>query len=250
MSRTCLVILISIRINNRLNIFLKLNERVAETRKSLLQHTHTCIHVDTHTLVPVTRESWRIGIFSTHQRGTLKNGTRILFTVSREERASFSIRRGMEVAEWKSKRCQTSVERKHRRGNRISGIEPMEFANDIFLTSRFSFRSNFSSRSTSSTPFLHYIFPTSTETLLSWDFPDAVGRSTNPQSQCLCQTSNCLCCIDLNLTATFDLGGPACINVRQKEQNVSLNLSYGDNPVHNATIKIGKTDSFVSKYVQ
>ncbi|XP_006622480.1 uncharacterized protein LOC102671867 isoform X1 [Apis dorsata] len=76
------------------------------------------------------------------------------------------------------------------------------------------------------------------ETLLSWDFPDAVGRSTNPQSQCLCQTSNCLCCIDLNLTATFDLGGPACINVRQKEQNVSLNLSYGDNPVHNATIKI------------
>ena len=156
----------------------------------------------------------------------------------------------MEVAEWKSKRCQTSVERKRRRGNRISGIEPMEFVNDIFLTSRFSFRSNFSSRSTSSTPFLHYIFPTSTETLLSWDFPDAVGRSTNPQSQCLCQTSNCLCCIDLNLTATFDLGGPACINVRQKEQNVSLNLSYGDNPVHNATIKIGETDSFVSKYVQ
>lgn len=51
-----------------------------------------------------------------------------------------------------------------------------------------------------------------------------------------------MCCIDLNLTATFDLGGPACINVRQKEQNVSLNLSYGDNPVHNATIKIGETD--------
>lgn len=99
---------------------------------------HTRRH--THTLVPVTRESWRIGIFSTHQRGTLKNGTRILFTVSREERASFSIRRGMEVAEWKSKRCQTSVERKRRRGNRISGIEPMEFANDIFLTSRFSFQ--------------------------------------------------------------------------------------------------------------
>ncbi|KAK1131336.1 hypothetical protein K0M31_017623 [Melipona bicolor] len=76
------------------------------------------------------------------------------------------------------------------------------------------------------------------ETLLSWDLPDTVGRSTTPQSQCLCQTSNCLCCIDLNLTATIDLGGPACINVKQKEQNVSLNLSYGDNPVHNATIKI------------
>ncbi|OAD61721.1 hypothetical protein WN48_10204 [Eufriesea mexicana] len=65
-----------------------------------------------------------------------------------------------------------------------------------------------------------------------------MGRSTAPQSQCLCQTSNCLCCIDLNLTATIDLGGPACINVKQKEQNISLNLSYGDNPVHNATIKI------------
>nr|XP_031839809.1 uncharacterized protein LOC116430176 [Nomia melanderi] len=76
------------------------------------------------------------------------------------------------------------------------------------------------------------------ETLLSWDLPDAVGRSTTAQSQCLCQTSNCLCCVDLNLTATIDLGGPACINVKQKEQNVSLNLSYGDNPVHNATIKI------------
>ncbi|CAL7936740.1 unnamed protein product [Xylocopa violacea] len=76
------------------------------------------------------------------------------------------------------------------------------------------------------------------ETLLSWDLPDAVGRSTTPQSQCLCQTSNCLCCVDLNLTATIDLGGPACINIKQKDQNISLNLSYGDNPVHNATIKI------------
>ncbi|KAL0101921.1 hypothetical protein PUN28_018465 [Cardiocondyla obscurior] len=76
------------------------------------------------------------------------------------------------------------------------------------------------------------------ETLLSWDLPEAEARSTTPQSKCLCQTSNCLCCIDLNLTATIDLGGPACVNIRQKEQNVSLNLSYGDNPIHNATIRI------------
>ncbi|XP_076640730.1 uncharacterized protein LOC143352288 [Halictus rubicundus] len=76
------------------------------------------------------------------------------------------------------------------------------------------------------------------ETLLSWELPASGGRSTTAQSQCLCQISNCLCCVDLNLTATIDLGGPACINVKQKEQNVSLNLSYGDNPVHNATIKI------------
>ncbi|XP_043802582.1 uncharacterized protein LOC122720143 isoform X1 [Apis laboriosa] len=121
----------------------------------------------------------------------------------------------------------------------------MEFANDIYFSPHDFRFDDFRFVPISlqhllrpSIPFLHYIFPTSTETLLSWDFPDAVGRSTNPQSQCLCQTSNCLCCIDLNLTATFDLGGPACINVRQKEQNVSLNLSYGDNPVHNATIKI------------
>ncbi|XP_053973450.1 uncharacterized protein LOC128873714 [Hylaeus volcanicus] len=78
------------------------------------------------------------------------------------------------------------------------------------------------------------------ESLLSWELPNAVGRRSSmpPQSQCLCQTFNCLCCVDLNLTATIDLGGAACINVKQKEQNVSLNLSYGDNPVHNATIKI------------
>lgn len=119
----------------------------------------------------------------------------------------------------------------------------------IFVSTTFvSFQFSLQHLLRPSIPFLHYIFPTSTETLLSWDFPDAVGRSTNPQSQCLCQTSNCLCCIDLNLTATFDLGGPACINVRQKEQNVSLNLSYGDNPVHNATIKIGETD-FFPKYI-
>ncbi|KAL6258995.1 hypothetical protein P5V15_008917 [Pogonomyrmex californicus] len=76
------------------------------------------------------------------------------------------------------------------------------------------------------------------ETLLSWDLPEVEARSTMPQSKCLCQTSGCLCCVDLNLTATIDLGGPACMNIKQKEQNISLNLSYGDNPVHNATIRI------------
>lgn len=76
------------------------------------------------------------------------------------------------------------------------------------------------------------------ETLLSWDLPEAEARSSTSQSKCLCQTSGCLCCVDLNLTATIDLGGPACVNIKQKEQNVSLNLSYGDNPIHNATIRI------------
>ncbi|XP_071566389.1 uncharacterized protein [Temnothorax nylanderi] len=76
------------------------------------------------------------------------------------------------------------------------------------------------------------------ETLLSWNLPEAEARSTTPQSKCLCQTSGCLCCVDLNLTSTIDLGGPACVNIRQKEQNISLNLSYGDNPIHNATITI------------
>lgn len=78
------------------------------------------------------------------------------------------------------------------------------------------------------------------ETLLSWDLPEVEARSTTSQSKCLCQTSGCLCCVDLNLTAAIDIGGPVCINLRQKEQNVSLNLSYRDNPVHNATIRIGK----------
>lgn len=83
-------------------------------------HARTFIHVR-HTLVPVTRESWRIGIFSAHQRGTLKNGTRILFTVSREERASiFDTERNGRWRSGSRKRCQTSVlERKRRRGKRL-----------------------------------------------------------------------------------------------------------------------------------
>ncbi|XP_011300018.1 uncharacterized protein [Fopius arisanus] len=76
------------------------------------------------------------------------------------------------------------------------------------------------------------------ETLLSWDVRDSEARSSTPQSKCLCQTSGCLCCVDLNLTSTIDLGGPACVNIKQKEDNVSLHMSYGDNPVHNATIRI------------
>ncbi|XP_043279659.1 uncharacterized protein [Venturia canescens] len=76
------------------------------------------------------------------------------------------------------------------------------------------------------------------ETLLSWDLPEAEERSAAPQSKCLCQSSGCLCCVDFNLTSAISLGGPACINIKQKEQNVSLNVSYGENPVHNATIKI------------
>ncbi|XP_015593885.1 uncharacterized protein LOC107267121 [Cephus cinctus] len=77
------------------------------------------------------------------------------------------------------------------------------------------------------------------ETLLSWELPVAEGRSSSkPQSKCLCQPSGCLCCVDLNLTTTIDLGGPACLNIKYKEENVSLNLSYGDNEVHNATIKL------------
>ncbi|KYN06835.1 hypothetical protein ALC62_02218 [Cyphomyrmex costatus] len=66
------------------------------------------------------------------------------------------------------------------------------------------------------------------ETLLSWDLPEVEARSSTSQSKCLCQTSGCLCCVDLNLTATIDLGGPACVNIKQKEQNISLNLSYAN----------------------
>lgn len=61
------------------------------------------------------------------------------------------------------------------------------------------------------------------------------------ESKCLCQTTSCLCCVELNLTSSIDLGGPACVNVRHLDRNVSLNLSYGDNPVHNATIALGKS---------
>ncbi|XP_031788411.1 uncharacterized protein LOC100124269 [Nasonia vitripennis] len=62
--------------------------------------------------------------------------------------------------------------------------------------------------------------------------------SHNNNNNCLCQTSSCLCCVELNLTSSIDLGGPACVNVRHQHNNVSLNLSYADNPLHNATIAL------------
>jgi len=121
---------------------------------------------------------------------------------------------------------------------------------DFRSAARLSFCSDFSIPSFSATrvPYLSHIYVyiythmrfLSAETLLSWNLPEVEARSSTSQSKCLCQTSGCLCCVDLNLTATIDLGGPACVNIRQKEQNISLNLSYGDNPIHNATIKIGK----------
>lgn len=69
----------------------------------------------------------------------------------------------------------------------------------------------------------------------------AAATTTSVQdNKCLCQTSSCLCCVELNLTSSIDLGGPACVNVRHQHNNVSLNLSYADNPLHNATIALGK----------
>ncbi|XP_066598360.1 uncharacterized protein [Prorops nasuta] len=76
------------------------------------------------------------------------------------------------------------------------------------------------------------------ETLLSWNLPESEGRSTSPQSQCQCQNLSCFCCIDLNLTTTIELDGPACLHVQQKEQNVSLNFRYKSSLRHQATIKI------------
>lgn len=68
----------------------------------------------------------------------------------------------------------------------------------------------------------------------------AADDNSNNNNNCLCQTSSCLCCVELNLTSSIDLGGPACVNVRHQHNNVSLNLSYADNPLHNATIALGK----------
>ncbi|XP_014233365.2 phosphatidylinositol 4-kinase-like [Trichogramma pretiosum] len=64
------------------------------------------------------------------------------------------------------------------------------------------------------------------------------NNNNNNNKSCLCQTSSCLCCIELNLTSSIDLGGAACVNVQHRQRNVSLNLNYGDNPTHNATIAL------------
>ncbi|XP_012260800.2 uncharacterized protein LOC105688827 [Athalia rosae] len=78
------------------------------------------------------------------------------------------------------------------------------------------------------------------DSLFSWGLAETEARSTTPPSKCLCQTSGCLCCVDLNLTSAIDLGGPACLNIKQREENVTLNMSFGDNPMHNATIRIAQ----------
>lgn len=75
------------------------------------------------------------------------------------------------------------------------------------------------------------------ETLLSWDLHDTEGRSSTPQPKCLYQANGYLCCVDIVLTPGIE-PRPACVNINQKNNNVTLNLSYADNPVHNATIKI------------
>ncbi|XP_014217299.1 uncharacterized protein LOC106645858 [Copidosoma floridanum] len=75
--------------------------------------------------------------------------------------------------------------------------------------------------------------------LLAVQLVNSAPESSN-NNKCLCQASGCLCCVELNLTKSLDLGGPACVNVRQRERNVTLNLSYADNPVHNATIDIAQ----------
>lgn len=73
---------------------------------------------------------------------------------------------------------------------------------------------------------------------MSWDLHDAEGRSTAPQPKCLDQANGYLCCVDIVFTPGIK-ARPACVNINQKNNNVTLNLSYGDSPVHNATIKIG-----------
>ncbi|XP_046628174.1 uncharacterized protein LOC124309002 [Neodiprion virginianus] len=79
------------------------------------------------------------------------------------------------------------------------------------------------------------------DTLFSWGLAETEARSTTPPpSKCLCQASGCLCCVDLNLTAAIDLGGPVCLNIKQKEENVTLNMSFGENAMHNATIRIAE----------
>lgn len=117
----------------RLN-FSKL-QRTTGQKSTVATHTHTHTRIHAHTLVPVTRESWRIGIFSTHQRGTLKNGTRILFTVSREEQGKlFDTERngsgGVEVETVSSNKRGGKTSGR----NIVPGIEPTRWNSrtDIF----------------------------------------------------------------------------------------------------------------------
>ena len=67
----------------------------------------------------------------------------------------------------------------------------------------------------------------------------AAEATTDEQQKCHCTHDNCLCCVQLNLTRSIDLGGPACAKIGQKDNNVTLNLSYAED-THNATTLLGK----------
>jgi len=80
------------------------------------------------------------------------------------------------------------------------------------------------------------------------DDDDDAPQKRDRESDCLCQSSgpdgsSCICCLDFNVSETFDLG-PACCRIKYLSQNegVALNLTLGKTLQKSAKINPSKPD--------
>lgn len=77
---------------------------------------------------------------------------------------------------------------------------------------------------------------------------DAPAQKRDRESDCLCQKSgpdgsNCICCLEFNISETFDLG-PACVRMKYLSQTegVAMNLTLGKSLAKSSTVKIEKPE--------
>lgn len=82
------------------------------------------------------------------------------------------------------------------------------------------------------------------------DEDDASPQKRDRESDCVClnkgtsdSSSSCICCLDFNISDTFDLG-QACARIRyiSQDEGVSMNLTIGKTFSKTSTIKITKPD--------
>lgn len=90
----------------------------------------------------------------------------------------------------------------------------------------------------------HFLF----KDFLSLEEDDAPAEKRDRESDCLCQKSgpdgsNCICCLEFNISETFDLG-PACVRMKYLSQadGIAMNLTLGKTLAKSSTIKIEKPE--------
>lgn len=77
---------------------------------------------------------------------------------------------------------------------------------------------------------------------------EAPAQKRDRESDCLCQKSgpdgsNCICCLEFNISETFDLG-PACVRIKYLSQNdgVGMNLTLGKTLTKSSIVKTEKPE--------